>query len=557
MPSDNQKFRHDHMQAELIEVNAIMQEHAVIQKARELGIPYIDVAKIPIDLSVINLIDKTTAQNALVLPFFLVGERVKLAIVDPDRKEATEVIKFLEEKGYKVQMNLCSKDGLIGALEHYDKVTIQENPDLDQEFEKSIEEGYDMEIKGLLALQQKLKDASSQDIFNLIVVGALKSKASDIHMEPYEEYVMLRYRIDGNMMDVFMMTHSIYNQVVSQIKYQAKLKLNIKNIPQDGRIEFHLKGRGVDLRVSTLPTEYGENIVMRLLDSENKSLFLNFEALGIRDEIKDRLISIISKPYGVLVITGPTGSGKTTTLYSILHRLNKPEVNIITLEDPVEYRLKGVNQTQIRDDIGLTFAAAMRSVLRQDPDIIMVGEIRDIEVGNTAMQASLTGHFVLTTLHTNDAISSIPRLVNMGIGAYMVAPALTGLMAQRLVRRPCSVCSKKINLDPVTDASSIAYINKHLDIYNQRTGKNISFTGEVVKIIGCEVCSGTGYRGRVALYEILEIDNHLREMIVQGAMQSDLEKYAFTQGFFNMAEDGVLKIIRGETTVEEVRRVVG
>lgn len=557
MTVDNSSVRYDHMQAELVEIDNIMQEQNVMQRAKDFGMPYIDISKIPIDLSIINIVKKEESKDAMIIPFFLVGDKLKVAAVDPNKKETIKVIEELQKKGFKVQVHLCSKNGFIESLEHYDKITIQDTVDIDREFEKEINEGYEIEIKNLISLQDKLKNASSKDILNLIIIGALKTKASDIHIDPMEHFVQLRYRIDGKMMDIFMITKKVYDDVLSQIKYQARVKLNIKNLPQDGRIEFKIKDRGIDLRVSTLPTEYGETIVMRVLDSNNKDLFLNFESLGLFDENLDRMKRIITKPYGVLIITGPTGSGKTTTLYSILNNLNKPDVNVITLEDPVEYRIKGLNQVLIRDDIGLTFAKALRAVLRQDPDIVMVGEIRDIEVGDIAMQASLTGHIVLTTLHTNDAISAIPRLINMGIGPYMVAPALSGLMAQRLVRRPCKHCSKIVPLDSI-DKKDLEYITAKIDKYKEITGKDITHEFQVPIVAGCDLCSGTGFSGRIAIYEILEIDDEIREMIIQQKTQSEIFHYSFTKKqFYTMDIDGVLKVIRGLTTVSEVRRVAG
>lgn len=557
MSTSNTSFRHDHMQAELIEIDNIMQEQSIMQKARDLGISYVDIARIPIDLSIINIINKEDSKNGMIIPFFLVGEKLKVAVVDPNKKETIKVIEELKKKGFKVQLHLCSKKGFLESLEHYDKVTIEETIDVNKEFEKEINESYNIEIKNLISLQDKLKNATSKDLFNLIIIGALKTRASDIHIDPMENFVQLRYRIDGKMMDIFMITKKMYEEILSQIKYQARIKLNIKNLPQDGRIEFKIKDRNIDLRVSTLPTEYGETIVIRILDSNNRDLFLNFESLGLMNENLDKLKKIISKPYGVLIITGPTGSGKTTTLYSILNYLNKPDVNIVTLEDPVEYRIKGLNQVLIRDDIGLTFAKALRAVLRQDPDIIMVGEIRDIEVGDIAMQASLTGHIVLTTLHTNDAISAIPRLINMGIGPYMIAPALSGLIAQRLVRKPCQHCSKLIKLNELSK-NDIEYLKDKINKYNEITGNNIQYNFQIPLIVGCDKCSGTGYSGRIAIYEILEIDEQLQEMIIQKATQSEIFNYSIKNNkFYTMNIDGILKVINGLTTISEVRRVAG
>ncbi|HYV33340.1 MAG TPA: GspE/PulE family protein, partial [Candidatus Limnocylindria bacterium] len=413
------------------------------------------------------------------------------------------------------------------------------------------EEPYAEILKNLQSEEEQTKLNASR-LLEIIFGAGIKMKSSDIHMEPEEHFVKLRFRVDGVLQDVLHINKSLQRSLVTRIKILSKLKLNVENVPQDGRITFYFLGRPIDVRVSSLPSAYGEEIVMRLLGTGAVSLML--KDLGFRSDAQAIVEKALEKPNGMIVTTGPTGSGKTTTLYAFLNELNQQGVKIITLEDPVEYKLEGIVQTPIDHNVDFNFAKGLRAILRQDPDIVMVGEIRDQETAETAMQAALTGHMVLSTLHTNDASGAIPRLLNMGVKPFVVAPALNVVIAQRLVRKLCQVCKKPAALSP-TVMEKINYILKHLP-----KASDIKLPKELIfyHSAGCKECGNLGYNGRIGVYEVLENTDAMQKLIfTENTSMAEFRKVAQAQGMLTMVQDGLLKALDGVTDVEEVFRVVG
>ena len=524
------------------------EEKDAIQLAQVVNIPYIDLSAYPIDKDVLGLISEEEAKKSGMIPFYL-GEKkdLRIGIVDPYNQDAAKIIKDLHKKKYTAKMYLISKNGFKNSLKLY-RLIIKPKKEKRGEIGVSKEEYEKIgkEIRNLKDLKEKIESAPMTKIVNLLVAGAVFTDSSDIHMEPEEKDVKLRYRIDGILQDVATFSHEVYTKVVSRIKLLAGLKINISNIPQDGRFAINVGDKKIDLRVSILPTGYGETIVIRLLGTGTTGL--KIAELGLRKRDQDILMNKIAQPNGMIITTGPTGSGKTTTLYSFLKQINTPEIKIITLENPIEYRLEGISQTQIDASAGMTFGAALRSVLRQDPDVVMVGEIRDLETADVAAQAALTGHIVFSTLHTNDSSGVIPRLVNMGLRPYTIAPALSGVIAQRLVRRLCNKCCKSSKPDKKT----IEMLKRDLGKYYPADGVSKLYQA-LPK--GCPACTNTGYKGRIGVYEVFEVNRKIAQLIDSRASSGDIMDAAKEQGMTTMRQDGLLKAIEGITSIDEVNRV--
>lgn len=534
----------------LSKINRGFKEKATAQLAQELGIPYINIAAVPINPDLLHLIPPEEAKEALVLPFFRLGKKLRIAIADPQKESTKKILQNLEQQGFTIHLNIASDDGLRDALTLYDSDQYHRKQELNTKVDEAKIKAYDQEIAALKDLETKIKTATSEEAVYLLNIGALKAGASDIHYEPEEKSVRVRFRIDGLLHTIFELDKSVFTNIANQIKYQCKMKLNINNEPQDGRYSFMVNDRKVDIRVSALPTEYGETFVCRLLDSQRH--IVDFEELGFSGGALAHMKHILSLKYGMILITGPTGSGKTTTLYTLLEHFNKPEAKIITLEDPIEYHLQGISQSQINEKRGYDFANGLRAILRQDPDIVMIGEIRDLDTAQTAAQAALTGHVLLSTLHTNSAIESIPRLINMGLPPFMVAPALDTIIAQRLARRFCDHCLEK---QPI-EASKLEQLQRALEVIQRiRPSLQIAIPEQLPVAKGCEVCSQTGYKGRVCLVEVLDVDNAMRNLILQKASSTKMIEEARRKGMLTMYEDGILKVINGVTSLEEVHRV--
>lgn len=530
----------------LDDVNRKMQEDETRAKAMAMGLQHIDLHNFPIDFNVLGIFSENEAKEAQAVPFFKDEKDLKIGAVDPSNSLLQQKIRELAAKN-KVSVYLISPQSLAGTIRFYSKVL---KPKIAQDEVVRIEVKWDFiqELKNL-ADESVQKHKTASELLESIFGAAMDYGASDIHLEPEEHFLKLRLRVDGVLQDVLHLGSDFKKALISRLKILSKLKLNITETPQDGRLTFYFLKQAIDVRISILPSAYGEEVVMRLLGAGAVSL--KIQALGFRPKEQELLLSVLSKPNGMTITTGPTGSGKTTTLYACLNELNEPGVKIITLEDPVEYRLEGIVQTPIDHTHDFDFAKGLRSILRQDPDIVMVGEIRDRETAETAMQAALTGHLVLSTLHTNDASGAIPRLINMGIKPFVAAPALSLVIAQRLVRKLCPACKKPAQLSPQT-MEKVSYILKQIPV---KSGVALPSVLQFYHATGCTECNNLGYKGRVGVYELLEVTEPIKDLIFKQSSMSDFKRAAVAQGMVTMAQDGLLKALEGTTDVEEVFRV--
>jgi type IV pilus assembly protein PilB len=530
----------------LIKLGFVSEEDITECLSQQFGVPSINLAHFEIDAGVIKLIPADVARKYNILPVNKTGATITIAMADPTNVFAMDDIKFMT--GYNVEPVVASELGIKSAIDNYygttsslelkkvmEDLQTQENADLEV-----MEEDEEIDVD---ALAEGAEEAPVVKLVNLILTDAIKRGASDIHIEPYEKEFRVRFRIDGLLYEIMNPPLKLRDAMTSRMKILAKLDISEKRLPQDGRIKLKMKlndkNKELDFRVSVLPTLFGEKIVMRLLDKDN--LRLDMTKLGFEVESLAKFEEAIFKPWGMVLVTGPTGSGKTNTLYSALAKVNSPEVNIMTAEDPVEFNLPGINQVQMKESIGLNFAATLRSFLRQDPNIILVGEIRDFETAEIAIKAALTGHLVLSTLHTNDAPSTINRLMNMGIEPFLVATSVQLIAAQRLVRRICSNCKE------VVEMSGPALMN--LGYRKEEVG-----TFEVYKGRGCDKCNNTGYKGRVGLIEVMTINDEIRELILSGGTAIDIKKRANEAGMISLRRSGLIKIKEGVTTIDEVVR---
>jgi type IV pilus assembly protein PilB len=532
----------------LVKLGYLTEKQLVDSLSQHFKVPAVELNGMEIDDAVLKIIPADLARKYTILPVSKTGATITVAMIDPTNVFAMDDVKFMT--GYRVEPVVASESGIRVAIDRYYGSThaIELKKVMEDLSEESVA-GTDLEVLeeeqdlDLATLEEESEQAPVVKLVNLVLTDAIKRGASDIHIEPYEKDYRVRYRIDGILYEMMHPPLKLKEAITSRVKIMARLDIAEKRLPQDGRIKIKTKISGkskdLDYRVSVLPTLFGEKIVMRLLDKDK--LMLDMTRLGFEAESLRKFEIAILKPYGMVLVTGPTGSGKTNTLYSALQRINTPEVNIMTAEDPVEFNLAGINQVQTREQIGLNFAAALRSFLRQDPNIVLVGEIRDFETAEVAIKAAMTGHLVLSTLHTNDAPSSISRLMNMGIEPFLVATSVHLIVAQRLVRRICSFCKEPLEAPPA------ALVQAGFSEHESRTLK--LFRGR-----GCERCSNTGYKGRVGLYEVLEIDDELREMILSGASAFELRQKAVQNGMMTLRGSGLQKIRDGMSTMEEVVR---
>ena len=544
---DHQKSTGVRLGTSLMKLGFITDDEITGVLSRQYGVPSINLKYYEVDASVIKLIPQDTAVRYQIVPLSRVGSTLTIAMTDPTNVFAMDDIKFMT--GFNVEPVVASETAFAEAIskfygeaesvEELSKVIKDLTGDENADLELAAEE----QETNLAELERAAEEAPIIKLVNLILTDAVKRGASDIHIEPYEKEVRVRFRIDGILQAVMAPPMKLRDAIISRVKIMAKLDISEKRLPQDGRIMIKYRKNGrikdLDFRVSTIPTLFGEKIVMRLLDKEN--LRLDMTKLGFEQESLTKFENAILRPYGMVLVTGPTGSGKTNTLYSSISRLNTIETNIMTAEDPVEFQLAGVNQVQMKDQIGLNFATALRAFLRQDPNIILVGEIRDFETAEIAVKAALTGHLVLSTLHTNDAPSTISRLMNMGIEPFLVATSVNLICAQRLVRRICQNCKEPLEV-PEQAMLDAGYTPEEVKTTKIYVGK------------GCGTCNKTGYKGRVGLYEVMEINDELRELILVGASALELKKKALDQGMIMLRRSGLIKIALGQTTLEEVLR---
>jgi type IV pilus assembly protein PilB len=532
----------------LVKLGFVKDEEITQLLSRQYGVPSINLARFEIDPSVIKLVPAETAQKYQIIPLSRAGANLTIAMVDPTNVFAMDDIKFMT--GYNVEPVVASETAIMESIEkYYGSVhSLQIKEEMDKlvetdDLNEDVEVLEDSDEIDLVELEKGTEEAPVVKLCNLILTDALRRGASDIHIEPYEREFRVRFRIDGVLYVVMNPPMKLRDAIISRIKIMSKLDISERRLPQDGRIKIRMNNQGklreLDFRVSTLPTLFGEKVVLRLLDKEN--LMLDMTKLGFEPASLKKLEEAIFKPWGMALVTGPTGSGKTNTLYSAISQLNTPETNIMTAEDPVEFNLAGVNQVQMKESIGLNFAAALRSFLRQDPNIILVGEIRDFETAEIAVKAALTGHLVLSTLHTNDAPSTINRLMNMGIEPFLVATSVHLICAQRLVRRICKECRTPIEVPPqaLIDAGYTPEEAKDVQIYKGR---------------GCSTCNNTGYKGRVGLYEVLELTDNIRQAVLEGASAIELKQKAMDEGMISLRRSGLIKVRDGVSTLDEVVR---
>ncbi|MDP4000999.1 MAG: GspE/PulE family protein [bacterium] len=521
------------------------EEEEAQSKALSASLPYMSLYGFPIDHNVLGLIPKEIATSSGTVAFYKEGRNIKLGVMGPS-PQINQIVNDLKAKSLFVQLYLISESSFKHAMTFYDRIVSAARKSQDIRIESDVAE---VRINSLKELEHKFYGVSATELIYLVLGAALPIDASDVHIEPDVKDVKVRFRIDGVLQDIARMPKDTHHQLVSRIKIMSKLKLNTVTIPQDGSFSLTYNKLPVDIRVSILPSAFGESLVLRVLRQDKQSL--KFDELGISGLAQQNLLTQMRKPNGMILATGPTGSGKTTTLYAILGKLNEPGVKIITLEDPVEYKIPGITQTPIDKNGGLSFAAGLRAIVRQDPDIIMVGEMRDLETAETAAQAALTGHVVLSTLHTNDAASAIPRLLDFGVKPFVLAPAINAVIGQRLVRKICPDCK--------TEYTPAKNLMDRVELILGKTSKaaKVKLPAKLVfyHSTGCDSCKGLGYKGRVGVYEIFVVNEAIEKLVHQQAINTDVKNQAIADGMVTMAQDGLLKALAGITDVEEVFRV--
>ncbi|MDQ1533351.1 MAG: type pilus assembly protein PilB [Actinomycetota bacterium] len=520
----------------LIELGTISETDLVRTLAKQVGLEYFDLANASIDSSAVSLFSESVARRYQAVAVGWEGERLIVAMADPSNVFALDDIRAIT--GREVKTVVASPTELAATIERYFRV----DAEVDTVAQAAADEF--SETEDLSSVGEVIEDAPIVKFVNLLITQAVNDRASDIHIEPTEHDLRIRFRIDGVLHEVMRSPRSIQAGVISRLKVMAEINIAERRIPQDGRISLKVGGRSVDLRVATLPIVHGEKVVMRILDKGQA--LLRLEDLGFLPETLERFSTAYRKPYGTILVTGPTGSGKSTTLYATLNILNEPHRNIITVEDPVEYRLAGINQVQVHPKAGLTFASALRSILRADPDVILVGEVRDRETAVIAIEAALTGHLVLTTLHTNNAASTPMRLVEMGVEPFLVTSAIDCVVAQRLARRLCDHCKEPYQ---PTEAELVeaGWSAEELSGNDWPT---------LQRAIGCSTCGKTGYRGRFAIHEVLLLSEEMERMVIERRSTEDLAKLAVMEGMITLKKDGLRKVALGLTSLEEVFRVV-
>lgn len=526
----------------------VSNEDFVKAKAVFLKVPFVDLENIGFSPEALSLVPESVAQKYNIVPYRL-DPKTKTLFVTMVNPLDLETLEFLEKKtGLKISAAISVEKQIVGFI----KEKYIREKSITSEVNKALDERKVDEVNTKNAQEKVTMEAPIAKIVSTILEYAVKSRASDIHIEPQEENIRIRYRIDGILQEKYLLPRNVNDAVVSRIKILSSLKIDEKRVPQDGRFFFSSDGNDVDLRVSTLPTTYGEKVVMRLLKKSQKVPTL--PDLGLRGLALKNLMNSIQRPHGIIIVCGPTGSGKTTTLYSILDVVATSKVNVVTIEDPVEYQMKGVNQVQVNVQAGLSFASALRSFLRQDPNVIMVGEIRDAETADLAINAALTGHLVFSTLHTNDASGVPPRLLDMGAEPFLLVSSLNCVVGQRVLRRVCKDCISEIEMTPDQEKEIKTTLgpiyNLIEDKYKKENGKMM-----IPKVVGCEKCNNTGYLGRVAIYEVMPINEKISKLIIEKATASEIQKLAMEEGMLSMKQDGYVKVLEGVTTLDEVIRV--
>jgi type IV pilus assembly protein PilB len=516
----------------LVDSGVLTESQLVAALAQQIGMRFVDLTDFPVDGAALLLVPQAVCRRYNALPIGWDDGHLLVAMSDPANVFALDDIRSITNAD--VRPVVATKSDVVAAINRY----FRADSDLD-DLTLALDQDEDENLTGLKEITE---EAPIVKFVNLLITQAINDRASDIHIEPNERDLRVRFRIDGVLHDIMRSPRNIQSGVISRLKIMAEINIAERRIPQDGRLSVTVGGKKIDLRVATLPTVWGEKVVMRVLD--NSTAMLTLADLGFSQPNYDRYSASFTKPYGMILVTGPTGSGKSTTLYATLNIVSRPEVNVITVEDPVEYRIPGINQVQTNVKAGLTFAAALRSILRSDPDVVLIGEVRDHETAQIAIEAALTGHLVLTTLHTNDAPSAITRLIEMGIEPFLVGSAMDAVLAQRLARRLCSKCKEAYVPEPEVLLSSR---------YPWQDGDPIP---ELYRPIGCSACSKTGYKGRLALHEVMAVTEEIERMAVTGASAVDIKKIATEQGMRSLRLDGMDKVLAGVTSLEEILRIV-
>ncbi|KKR03901.1 MAG: hypothetical protein UT31_C0007G0004 [Parcubacteria group bacterium GW2011_GWF2_39_13b] len=536
----------------LSEIHRREEEAKTKSLAQKLSLPYLNLFGLPLEPDGLMLLSEEKSKQSNLLIIKKQGKNLEIALVDPENPITKQTLADLSRQGFLFSSHLflISASSLKDGLEHYKEITFTSAKRTSQvEISSGLISDLQKEIKGIESLKEKISQippSKTSEILEVIISGALNLDASDIHLEPKEETTNLKYRLDGLLYEIGTLNNKSFSLILSRIKLLSGMKLNIKDIAQDGRFTIRLSQSDIEVRVSLIPGNYGESIVMRLLNPE--TIGLDLEDLGFRKDALAFLDKEIKKPNGLIITTGPTGSGKTTTLYSFIKKVAKPEIKIITLEDPVEYHLSGIVQTQVEEELGYSFASGLRSILRQDPDIILIGEIRDSETCKTALNASLTGHLVFSTLHTNDAAGAIPRFIDLGADPGSLADSLNIIMAQRLVRRLCDNCKEKYAL-PAEALEKIKTSLKGAE--HPPIDKAVFFRPK-----GCDKCNGLGYKGRVGILELIPVDQDLEKIISKSPSHADIIDFAKKKGYLSMYQDALLRVLAGITSLEEIERVI-
>lgn len=521
--------------------------------ANKFKLPYIDLSLIPVDAETVNSIPEEEAKKAKLAIIYRAGRKFQIAAVDPDNYETKKLLKKMRDEGINYNLVVVSEDSLKKAWGSYklsmitekfeDQGVLLRKEDL-TEFEKGI--------NTIINLKKRISEINTTEIFNIILAGAIKTNSSDIHIEPNIDYIRIRYRVDGVLQDIVKLPKKVHRIIVSRVKMLSKMKLNVSDIPQDGHFNIDLENTQINIRVSILPSSFGESIVLRILSESITGLKL--DELGLNQYYLEKIEEQITKPTGMILVTGPTGSGKTTTLYSFIHRINRPSIKIITLENPVEYRVEGISQTEVGEDSALSFADGLKAVVRQDPDVVMVGEVRDPETAEISIQAALTGHLVLSTLHTNNAAGAIPRLLHLKVNPALIAPAINIVVAQRLVRKLCSHCKEEY----VPAQETADKIKKFLSGISKNNSIKIpSEIKAIYRSSGCSKCNFIGYSGRIGIYEMFSMTPNIEKIILKNISSSEIVAATKEDGMIALQEDGVLKALQGITSLEEIRRVTG
>lgn len=552
------QFNEDKQRQKLEELREQEEESLALVMSQKYKLPYIDLGVNPVNIDALRVIKEQDAREAEVASFNIINKKVSLAIISPNNEKTIALIDDLKDRGYIPSLFMASHQSLQKVWERYKDLSYSmetkggaldiENEEI-QDLVKTVKTSEDIKKSIETILAQK-KSYRISRILEIILAGAISIGASDIHIEPEDASVRLRYRLDGVLNDILNLDHATYNLLLSRIKLISNLKLNIKGKAQDGRFSIRLGDVEIEIRTSLLPGGYGESVVFRVLNPN--AISVSLEELGINEKLLNIILHELKKPNGMILNTGPTGSGKTTTLYAFLKKIHTPEIKIITIENPIEYHLKGIVQTQTDEEKGYTFLEGLRSALRQDPDVIMVGEIRDEETAEIAVNSALTGHLVFSTLHTNNAAGTFPRLIDLGVNPKVITSAINIAMAQRLVRKLCNKCKKKSVLG---ERENILIKNVLDSILDKNYLKGLD-TQNVYEEVGCAECNFTGYKGRTGIYEAVLTDENIEKIVIQNPSEREINKAAENQGILNMKQDGVIKILQGITSLDELSRVI-